>query len=143
ESQGDAVVLPVELEDLDADLLPLLDVLGDGLLAEAGAVVAHVADVDQAVHAAQINERPEGHDLADDAVDDLALLKVLLEVLGLLLALDHEDIAAREHDVAAPHPLDLGDRAGHLLADEDGQVRDAVYGDLTGGHEGAVTGDLE
>src|SRR5690606_31377152 len=70
-AQGEAVGVPVDLEDLAADLLADLEVALDRPLAVAHAVVGDVRDVDEAVHAADVDERAEGHDLADGALDDL------------------------------------------------------------------------
>jgi hypothetical protein len=54
-------------------LLANLDVLLDGLLAVAHAIVRDIGDVDEAIEPADIDERAEGHDLADGALEDLAL----------------------------------------------------------------------
>src|SRR5262245_32762483 len=143
DAQGEAVVLPIELEHAHADLLAFLDVLGDGSFAEAHAVVAEVLHVHEAVEPADVHEGAEGHDLADDAVEDVAFLERFTELGGLLFALLVEQVAPGEDDVALAAPVDLADLAGELLADVDGEVFDAVQGDLAGGHEGAVPGDFK
>jgi hypothetical protein len=141
-AQGDAVVLDVELEDAHLDALAFLDVLFDGLLAEAHAVVGEVGEVDQAVDAADVDERAEGHDLADGALDGLALGQRAAELGGVGLAFLVEDVATGEHDVAAADALDADDLALELLADEDGEIGHAVDRHLAGGHEGRVVGQF-
>ena len=67
----------------------------------ADALVADVGDVEQAVDAAQVDERTVIGDVLDDAVDDLALGQRQDEARTLLGAGFFEDGAARHDDVAA------------------------------------------
>ena len=117
--------------------------LGDGLLAHADAVVGEVGDVDEAVDAADVDEGAEGHDLADGAVEDVALFELIAEGLGAFAAFLVEEVASGEDDVAAAALVELADLGGEFLADHDGEVGDAVEGDLGGGHEGLVAGDFD
>src|SRR5687768_1056605 len=77
ESERDALSLPVDIENLDLELLPDLDHLRRML----DASVRHVGDVAQPVHAAEVDECAEVCDVLDDALPDLVLLKVLHELV--------------------------------------------------------------
>ena len=73
EAERDALGLGVVLEDLDGDLVADLEELGRVV----DAAPAHVGDVEQAVDAAEVDERAVLGDVLDDALDDLALLEGL------------------------------------------------------------------
>ena len=60
-----------------------------------------LGDVDQAVDPLEVDERPEVDDVGDLALDHLARLQAVEDLLADLLALLLEDRAAREHDVVA------------------------------------------
>ena len=60
-----------------------------------------LADVDEAVHAAEVDERTERDDRRDHAGADVARLEVGEEVLALLLLRLLQVAAAGEHDVVA------------------------------------------
>src|SRR4051812_15162435 len=96
-AERDTVGLVVDLDDLD------LDGLADG--EHLGRVIdpapGDIGDVEQAVDAAEINERTVIGDVLDHAVDHLALFEVLHQFLALLGAGFFENRAARHHDVAA------------------------------------------
>ena len=79
-----------------------------------------VGDMEQAVDAAEIDERAVIGDVLDDAVDHLALGEILHDFGALLCAGLFQDGAARNDDVAAPaiHFQDLeGLRHIHERAD--------------------------
>ena len=80
EAQGDLLLLVVDVQDLHFDLL----VDGDHLGGMVDAAPAHVGDVQQAVDAAQIDERAEVGDVLDHALAALADFQLGQE-LGLLL----------------------------------------------------------
>src|SRR5690606_24995641 len=65
QTQGDAVALAVELQHLDVDLVANVDDLGRMLDALPG----HVGDVQQAVHAAQVDECAVVGEVLDDTLD--------------------------------------------------------------------------
>src|SRR5579863_5051957 len=96
-AERDAVGLVVDLDDLD------LDGLADGQ--DLGRVIdpspGYIGDMQEAVDAAEINERPVIGDVLDDAVDDLTLFEVLHQLLALFGAGLFQNRAARHHDVAA------------------------------------------
>ena len=95
--ERDALALAVELQDAHVDLLADLDHFG-GVL---DALPRHVGDVQQAVDAAQIDERAVIGEILDHALDGGAFLQIVEQrgALGAVLLLDHG--AARHHDVVA------------------------------------------
>src|SRR4029079_14247343 len=112
EAQGDLFLVLVDLQDLDLDLLVDLEHLAGVVYAAPG----HVGDVQQAVDAAQVDERAEVGDLLDGPLDDLADHQVLQRLLLQLLALLLEHLAAGDDDVA-PLLVDLEDDGVDLPAD--------------------------
>ena len=76
-----------------------------------------LGDVDQAVHAVEVDEGAEVDDVRDLALDDVAGLEAVEDLLPLLLALLLEHGAAREHDVV-PRAVQLDHLAAELLAEE-------------------------
>ena len=98
EAQRDALPVPVDVEHLDLDLLPQLDHVR-GMRHPAP---AHVRDVQQAIHAAQVDERTKVGDVLDDALSGLADLELLHEELALVGPLGLQNHAARHNNVAAP-----------------------------------------
>src|SRR6202047_2447222 len=96
-AERNAVGLVVDLDDLD------LDGLADGQ--DFGRVIdpapGEIGDVQQAVDAAEVDERTVIGDVLDHAVDDLTLFEVLHQLLALLGAGLFENRTARHHDVAA------------------------------------------
>ena len=90
EAQGDLLAFLVDVEDHDLDLLVDLD----HLAGVVDAAPAHVGDVQQAVDAAEVDERAEVGDVLDDALADLARLD-LGEQLLLLLARACSSISLR------------------------------------------------
>src|SRR6185437_15922995 len=95
-----------------------------------------LADVDQAVHAVEVDEGAEVHDVRDLAVDDVAGVEAVEDLLPLLLALVLEHGAAREHDVVA-RAVELDHLAAQLLAEELVEVLDAADVDQRRGQEAA------
>ena len=90
EPERDALAVAVDVEHLDADRLADLEHLRR---------VVHVrprelGDVDQAVHAVEVDERAEVDDVRDLALDDVAGLETVENLLALLLALVLEHRAA-------------------------------------------------
>ena len=73
EAQGDLFLLVVDVQDHHFDLLVDLDHLGRMV----DAAPAHVGDVQQAVDAAQVDERAEVGDVLDDALAELADFELL------------------------------------------------------------------
>jgi hypothetical protein len=125
EAEGDALTLPIDVENLDLEFRAN----GDQLGGMRDAAPRHVRDVQQAVDAAEIDERTEVGDVLDDALPDLVLLQLLHELLALAGTLVLEDHAARDDDVAATL-VELDDLELELLAEQLVDVRDAAKRDL-------------
>ena len=96
-AERDAVGLVVDLDDLDLHRLADVEHLGRVIDAPPG----DVGDMQQAVDAAEVDERAVVGDVLDHAVDDLALFEVLHQLLALLGAGLFQHGAARHDDVAA------------------------------------------
>src|SRR5213593_1359193 len=82
-------------------------------------------DVDEPVHAVEVDERAEVDDVRDLAFDDVAGLELVEDLLPLLLALLLEHGAAREHDVVA-RAVELDHLALEFLTEELVEVLDAA-----------------
>ncbi len=96
-AERDTVGLVVDLDDLDLDRLTD----GEHLGRVVDAAPRDIGDVQQAVDAAEVNERTVIGDVLDHAVDDLTLFEVLHQFLTLFGAGLFENRATRHHDVAA------------------------------------------
>ncbi|MET3786711.1 hypothetical protein ABIC24_004338 [Methylobacterium radiotolerans] len=130
--------LVVDLDDLDLHGLADRDHFGRVV----HAAPRHVGDVQQAVDAAEVDERAVLGDVLDDAVDDLTFLKVGHQLRALLGAALLEDRAARHDDVAAA-PIHLEDLERLRGAQQRGDVADRTDIDLRARQErhGAVEVD--
>ena len=112
EAEADALAVAVDVEHLDLDLL--VDLQHLGRVVDVGP--AELADVDEAVDAVEVDERAEVDDVADRALDDVAHVELVDDLLADLLALLFEDGAAAEDHVVAV-AVHLDDAAVELLAD--------------------------
>src|SRR5690606_1632827 len=130
-AQRDALGVRVDLDDLD------LDGVADGqdLRRMRHALPRHVRDVQQAVDAAQVDERAVVGDVLDDAFADFALLQLADQLRALLSAGFFQDGAARNDDVAA-RTVHLKDGEGLFLAHQRADVADRTDVDLRAGQEG-------
>src|SRR6266571_521069 len=128
--EADALALPVDVEDLHFDLLP--DVHHFGGVGHAA--VAHVGDVQQAVHAAQVDKCTEVGDVLHHALPRLPDLQLLHQDVALRLALRLEQHAARHHDVPPPL-IQLDDLELERLPQELVDVGYAPQRDLAPGEE--------
>ena len=138
QTEGDALLLLVEVEDDDIDLLVELD----NLLRIVDAAPAEVGDVDESVHAAKVDEDTVARDVLDRTLQDLTLLELRdnLLLLGLELLLDeglvrNDDVAELLVDL---HYLEL-----HRLADELVVVAYGMNVDLRAGQEGLDAEDVD
>ncbi len=102
----------------------------------ADAAPRHVGDVQQAVDAAEVDERPVVGDVLDDALEHLALGQRLERVLLLLGVLLLEQRLAGQHDIAALL-VDLDDAHPQLLAAQGVEVADRTNVNLRAGKKGA------
>src|SRR5450631_1380238 len=130
-AERDPVGLVVDLDDLD------LDGLADGQ--DFGRVIdpapGDICDVQQAVDAAEIDERTVIGDVLDDAVDDLAFFEILHQFLALFGAGLFENRATRHHDVAAA-AIHLEDLERLRIVHQRGDVADRADIDLRARQEG-------
>ena len=92
--------------------------------------------MDESIDAFQIDEGAEVDDVADGALDDVADVQVVDDLLTHFLALFFQHGAAREHDVVAI-AIHLDDAAADLLADVLLEVLDATDVDQRRGQEAA------
>ena len=132
EAERDALAVAVDVEHLDLDLLADFEHLRR---------VVHVAprqlgDVDQAVHPVQVDERAEVDDVRDRALDHVARIEPVENLLALVLALVLEDGATGEDDVV-PGPVQLDHLAAKLGRHELVEVLHAPDVDERGGQEAA------
>ena len=125
---GGRVVLEHDHVDLVVDLEQLRRV--------PDAAPRHVGDVQQAVDAAEIDERAVVGDVLDGALQHLALGKGVQRVLLLLGVFFFEEHLAGEHDVAALL-VDLDDAHAQLLAAKRVEVADRPHVDLRARQERA------
>src|SRR5712664_926383 len=125
EAQADALGGRIELEHGDAQLVA--DV--EHLARVPDPAPRHVGDVEQAVDAAQVDERAVVGEVLDDAGEDRAFLELLEGVLLQLLALLFQEDAPAEHDVAALL-VELDDLELVLLADQLIEIADRTEIDL-------------
>ena len=132
EAERDALAVAVDVEHLDLHRLPDLEHLGRMVDVRP----RELGDVDEAVHAVEVDEGAEVDDVRDLALHDVARLEAVEDLLPLLLALLLEHGAAREHDVV-PRAVQLDDLAAELLAEELVQVLHAADVDERRGQEAA------
>src|SRR5699024_1196711 len=97
QAQRDARALAIELEHLDLDFLAHADHFARILDALPG----HVGNVQQAIDAAEIDERTVVHQILDDALEDNAFLQRIQQLLALFTVLFLEHVTARDDDVVA------------------------------------------
>ena len=137
-AERNAVGLVVDLDDLD------LHGLADG--EHLGRVIdpapGDIGDVEQAVDAAEINERTVVGDVLDHAVDHLTLFEVLDQFLALFGAGLFENRAARHHDVAAA-AIHLEDLERLRVVHQRRNVADRTDVDLRARQEGNGTVEVD
>ena len=131
-AERDALGRRVVLEDDDVDLVVDLE----QLRRVADAAPRHVGDVQQAVDAAEVDERAVVGDVLDRAAQHLALGERLERGLLLLGVLLLEERLAREDDVAALL-VDLDDAHAQFLPAQRIEVADRPHVDLRAGQERA------
>src|SRR4029078_351084 len=127
----DAVGFLVDADDLHLDRLT--DVWDFGRM--LAAAPCHVGEVQQAVDAAEVDERTVVGDVLDDAFDNLAFFEVLHDFRTLFRAPLLGRGAARPHDVAAA-AIHLEDLEGLRVVHQRGDVADRADIDLAARQEG-------
>ena len=131
-AERDALGRRIVLEHDHVDLVVHLEELGR----MADAAPRHVGDVQQAVDAAEIDERAVVGDVLDGALEHLAFGERVQRVLLLLRVFFLEENLAGEHDVAALL-VDLDDAHPQFLAAQRVEIADRTHVDLRAGKEGA------
>src|SRR5581483_11489429 len=121
EAERDALPVSVDVEHLDLDRLADLQHLGRVVDVRP----RKLGDVDQAVHAVQVDEGAEVDDVRDLALDDVARLELVEDRLAHLLALVLQHRPPREDDVVAG-AVELDHLRAQLLAEELVEVLDAA-----------------
>src|SRR5262249_41051225 len=136
--QADLAAFVVDLEHDHLDGLPQLHD-GRHIL---HALPAHLADVQQTVHAAQIDEGTEVLDRAHDALPHLPLGQLVPQLVAHLLALLLQQRPATDNEVAFDR-IDFRHQAEQPLVDELLGVFDAVEIYLADGHEATDAVDID
>ena len=131
-AERDALGRRVVLQHDHVDLVVDLEELGR----VRDAAPRHVGDVQQAVDAAEVDERAVVGDVLDHAAEDLALGQRVERVLLLLGVLLFEERLAGQHDVAALL-VDLDDAHAQFLAAQGVEVAHRAHVDLRAGQERA------
>ncbi len=139
-AEADALGFSVDAHDLHLHGIAN----GDHFARVVDALVAHVGDVQQAVDAAQINERTVIGDVLDHAVDDLAFDQVVDQLAALFGAGFFEHGTARDDDVAAA-TIHLEDLERLRNVHQRGDIAHGADIDLRAGEErhGAIKVDGE
>ena len=130
-AEADALRLRIDADDLH--LHGVADVQNLGRMVDA--LPCHVGDVEQAVDAAQVDERAVIGDVLDDAVDNLALFELGHDLGALLGAGFLKHGAARDDDIAAP-AIHFQDLEGLRHVHQGRYVLDRADIDLAAGKEG-------
>ena len=130
ERQRDALAGQVDVEHLHRDLVTDLH---DGARV-VDVLPRQLRHVDEAVHAAEVDERTEVHDRRHDTAADLARLQVGEELVALLALGLFEIRAARQDDVVAVL-VELDDLALERATNKWVQVADAAKVDERCGQE--------
>src|SRR5690606_13801659 len=138
EAQRDAVALAVVLEHADLELLADLHHLGR----MAHALPRHVGDVQQAVDAAQVDERAVVGEVLDHALEHGALDQRLHQRLTLLGVLALDDGTARDDHVVAL-AVELDELELEFLALEVHRVADRAHVDQRARQERADVLDVD
>ena len=132
EAEGDFLGFRVDAEDFDLDFLAH----GEHIFGLADAAVGHIADVQQAIDAAQIDEGSVRHKAAYRAGDRITLLQGFVAGLGEPTGLLFKNHAAID-DYIFVGDVELGDAAGDLGSDQLLQFGRIPGAAAAGGHEGA------
>src|SRR5579872_465496 len=138
ESQRNALLLFVVLQNLDLNLIANVDQIFGVSEASPG----HVGDVEQAVEAAQVNERAVFSEVLDHAGEDRSLFEMLQSLGALFILLAFEQVFTGDDDVAALL-IQFDDRDFERLALHAIQVADGPEVDLGAGQESMRTENVD
>ncbi len=106
------------------------------------ALPRHVGDVQQAIDAAEVDERAVIGEVLDDALDDRAFLQALQQLFALLGELALDDGAAGDHHVVAL-AVELDDLELEFLAFEVGRIAHRAHVDQRTRQERADVLDVD
>ena len=131
ETQGDTLLVVVEVEDDDLDLLVQLD----HLFGVRDAAPAEVGDVDETVDATEVDEHTVAGDVLDHAFEDLTLLELADDfgLLGFQLILDEGFV---RHNHVLELLVDLHHLELHHAVNKHIVVANRLDIDLAAGQEG-------
>ncbi len=115
---------------------------GDHFARVTNAVPAHIGDMEQAVDAAQVDERAELGDVLDHALAGLADFQFLQQRFASFLALTFDKRTTADDDVATSF-VDLEHFALHRAADVIADVGGTTDIDLAGGKEHVDATDVD
>lgn len=131
-AERDAMGLGFDLEDLDLDLLTD----GEHLFGFADASPGDLADVEEAVDAAEIDKSAEVGETANSAPDGVSDVDLRVAALPGGAVFRFGNDASIDDDVFV-RDVEFGDAAADLLADEVLHLRSVSCSAARGGHEGA------
>jgi hypothetical protein len=137
DAERHALALAVELQDAHVDLVADLHDLGRVL----DALPRHVGDVQEAVNAAEVDERAVVGQVLDRALDDVAFLQVVQQLRALGAVFLFDDRATRDHDVVAAL-VEFDDLELELLALEVARVAHRAHVHKRSGQERADVVEL-
>src|SRR5271166_393650 len=136
-AQRYTLLFAIELENLHLNLVAHLHEVARMGQASPG----HIGDVQQAVNAAEINERAVVGQVLHRAGNNAVFLQMLQGLVALLRLLFLQQLLARRHDVAALL-VQLDDANFNVVALHPVQVADGAQIDLRAGEEGARSQDV-
>src|SRR5208283_2862090 len=136
-AQRYTLLLAIELENLHLDLVAHLHQVARMRQAPPG----HVGDVQQAVNAAEVNERAVVGQVLHRAGNNAVFLQMLQGLVALLRLLFFQQLLTRCHDVAALL-VQLDDADFNVVALHPVQVADGAQIDLRTGEKGACAEDI-
>ena len=131
QTEGDALLLVVEVEDNDIQLLVELN----HFLRIAYAAPRQVGDVDQTVYATQVDEYTIRGDIFNGSFENLAFFKFADDFFLLLFQFSLNESLVRNNDILE-FLVDLDNLEFHGLADEYIVVADGLHVDLRTRQEG-------
>src|SRR5699024_7732539 len=106
------------------------------------ALPGHVGDMQQAVDAAEIDERTVIDQVLDNALEDNAFLQGFQQLLALFTVLFLEHVAARNDDIVA-RAVELDDTEFERFAFQVGGVTHRAHIDQRTGQERANAADID
>ena len=131
QTEGDALLLVVEVEDNDIQLLVELN----HFLRIAYAAPRQVGDVDQTVYATQVDEYTIRGDIFNGSFENLSFFKFADDFFLLLFQFSLNESLVRNNDILE-FLVDLDNLEFHGLADEYIVVADGLHVDLRTRQEG-------